>query len=283
MVDTNDKSSQSQGLAGVHESNLGQSFVGLTGAIAIIIYLIVFAIADFYLMIKVWPPSPDAQGWKLNFAWCGAGAQDTTCGITLNTALFLISILSGALGSLLHALRSIYWYAGNRKLVWSWSVMYILLPFSGSVLALIFYLIVRGGFLPQSTVNSTPYAFAAMGALVGLFSEPAVLKLKQVAETFFTSSQHGKDTVLPPPKLTSINPVSGSATGGTSVTITGTGFANNAKVNIGGTPATAVVVAGATSITAVTPAHAAGPVDVEVVNTDNQKDVLKSGFTYTPQ
>ena len=265
---------------GKEESPLGKGYVGQMGLMVITAYLILFAIADFYFLIKVWPPNPEWQGWKINFAWCSNGPSDGCCGITVNTSLFLISMLSGALGSLLHALRSVYWYAGNRQLVWSWSVMYALLPFSGAVLAMIFYLIVRGGFLPQSTVNSTPYAFAAMGALVGLFSEPAVLKLKQVAETFFTKAQQGKDTVTPPPKLSSIVPTSGPAAGGTPVTITGTNFVSGAKVNIGGTSAVSVVVASATSITATTPQHAAGAADVEVVNPDDQKDALKGGFTY---
>ena len=34
--------------------------------------------------------------------------------------LLLIVILAGALGSLVHTVRSVYWYVGNRKLKWSW-------------------------------------------------------------------------------------------------------------------------------------------------------------------
>ena len=215
--------------------------------------------------------------WTVDFFWCTGG-----CPITNNTALFLIAILSGALGSLLHALRSLYWYIGNRKLVWSWSYMFILLPFCGATLSLIFYIVIRGGLLPQSNLSSgNPFGFAAIGATVGLFSEQAILKLKQVAETLFTSPQKGKDSVGAPLKLTSITPPAGSSAGGTPVTITGTNFASGAKLNIGAVAATDIVVASPTSITAKTPAHAAGPVDVEVVNTDNQKDVLKGAFTYT--
>jgi hypothetical protein len=52
-------------------------------------------------------------------------------------------------------------------------------------LAMIFYVVVRGGFFsPQTTFeNTSPFGFAALAALVGLFSEQAVLKLKTVAET----------------------------------------------------------------------------------------------------
>jgi hypothetical protein len=99
--------------------------------------------------------------------------------------LLLIVILAGALGSLVHTVRSVYWYVGNRKLKWSWLAKYLLQPFAGSALAMIFYVVVRGGFFsPQTTFeNTSPFGFAALAALVGLFSEQAVLKLKTVAET----------------------------------------------------------------------------------------------------
>ena len=62
----------------------------------------------------------------------------------------------------------------------------------------------------------------------------------------------------PAPTLTGISPASGAAAGGTAVTITGTGFLAGATVSLGGTQATGVTVMNSTSITAITPAHAAG-------------------------
>ena len=138
-----------------HESTLGQSYVGLGGVIVITLYLVLTSLADFYLLVKIWPPDPlplpvvssignqpaaeqKAEAvqavtqdnkqtapikWPVNFFWCGSDNRGETCWISLSTSLFFIAILSGALGSLLHSLRSLYWYAGNRKLVWSWAVM----------------------------------------------------------------------------------------------------------------------------------------------------------------
>jgi hypothetical protein len=89
-------------------------------------------------------------------------------------------------------------------------------------------------------------------------------------------------SATPPPNPTSVTPASGSANGGTPVTITGTGFSAGATVKFGGTSATNVNVAGSTSITATTPAHAAGTVDVVVTNTtDNQTGTLSGGYVYT--
>lgn len=322
------------------ESKLGQDWVGLPGVLAIIVYLVMFAVGDLYVLVKVWPPAPPAEqsstkatptpapsptptpapspsptraafvltaapsptpspspaggdqkraagspiptpippanqnqeSWTVEFFW---GTYD----FATNSALFLIVLLCGAMGALLHSLRSFYWYTGNRSLKRSWAAMYILLPFNGALLATVFYLIVRGGFMPQGVGNSSTFAFAALGALVGLFSQEATLKLKQIAETIFTRVPPGKDTATPP-KISGISPATGPQTGGTNVTITGTNFIPGMKVNFGGKAATSVVVQEKTSATAVTPPHAAEAVDVEVINPDNQKDVRSKAFTY---
>src|SRR5258705_2807922 len=83
----------------------------------------------------------------------------------------------------------------------------------------------------------------------------------------------------PAPTVTSILPVSGPTSGGTIVTISGTGFLSNATVKFGGVSATNVSAA-STSITATAPAHAAGKVDVIVTNTDSQSATLAQALTY---
>jgi hypothetical protein len=77
-------------------------------------------------------------------------------------------------------------------------------------------------------------------------------------------SASGVFTYLAVPTLSSLTPSSGPTAGGTSVTITGTGFTAGSTVSFGGTPAPTVTVNSATSITVVTPPHAAGAVDVTV-------------------
>ena len=88
-------------------------------------------------------------------------------------------------------------------------------------------------------------------------------------------------TSNPAPTVSGISPNTGTTAGGTAVTITGTGFLAGATVSFGGTAATGVNVASGTSITATTPAHAAGAVSVVVTNTDNQTGTLTNGYTYT--
>jgi len=83
-----------------------------------------------------------------------------------------------------------------------------------------------------------------------------------------------------PPTVTSVTPNTGPVTGGTMVTLAGLGFGGTPTVTFGGTPATAVTVVNGTTLTAVTPAHAAGPVDV-VVTMPTGSFTLPAGFTYT--
>jgi hypothetical protein len=86
---------------------------------------------------------------------------------------------------------------------------------------------------------------------------------------------------FPAPTLTTVAPATGDVAGGTSVTLTGTGFRSGATVTFGGAAASNVVVATATSVTCTTPAHAAGAVDVVLTSNDSQSATKASGFTYT--
>jgi len=81
--------------------------------------------------------------------------------------------------------------------------------------------------------------------------------------------------------VSAISPNIGPLAGAQLVTITGTGFLNGATVSIGGSLATSVAVGPSTSITCLTPAHAAGTVDVVVTNPDAQSGRLPNGYTYS--
>jgi len=86
-----------------------------------------------------------------------------------------------------------------------------------------------------------------------------------------------------PPSVTNVSPVAGGISGGTTVTITGQGFCNFVTaVTFGGTAATSFVENGDTSITAVSPAHTAGVVDVRVTNAAGTSAISAADhFTYT--
>jgi hypothetical protein len=82
------------------------------------------------------------------------------------------------------------------------------------------------------------------------------------------------------PTISGVSPNQGSSTGGTAITITGTGFVSGATVTVGGVAATNVVVVSATSITATTPAGTVGAADLVVTNPDTTTITDAGAFTY---
>ncbi|MFD3488598.1 IPT/TIG domain-containing protein [Streptomyces sp. NPDC058665] len=81
-----------------------------------------------------------------------------------------------------------------------------------------------------------------------------------------------------PPTINTINPSQGPTTGGTTVTLTGTGMTGSTGVRFGSTNAPSFVVNSATQITTVSPPRAAGAAAVIVLHpTGNSNSVT---FTY---
>lgn len=87
------------------------------------------------------------------------------------------------------------------------------------------------------------------------------------------------------PKITGIDPTTGPAAGGTTVTITGYNLDwGTVDVKFDGVSATNIQNRTKTSLQCDTPAHAAGAVDVTVSNENGSwtgQNTLASGFTYT--
>jgi len=140
--------------------------------------------------------------------------------------------------------------------------------------------------------NTFPVALAASTAndgteAVTLPNTPtaqARVRVSCVGNVFFDISNAdftiAEASGLPAPTLTSISPASGNIAGGTPVTLTGTDFVNGATVRFGAVAAVSVTFNSATSLTAITPAQAAGTVSVTVTNPDTQNATLNAAFLY---
>src|SRR5207302_1987426 len=74
----------------------------------------------------------------------------------------------------------------------------------------------------------------------------------------------------PAPSISVVRPPSGSTSGGTALVITGSNFLPNPTVTVGGKAATNISVVNNHTITASTPPHASGRVNVTVTNPDGQ-------------
>lgn len=165
--------------------------------VLVTLYLVMLAVILIYGLVVFWPPPDSPDGTVTYYSEITFIFGSFT--ISNEMRLLLIVAMAGALGSLVHGFRSLFWYVGNRDFVRSWILMYILLPLVGLSMSLVFYFVLRGGlFSSQAPVQATStFGFAGLAGLVGMFSNQAGLKLKEVAESVFSTkgSTIGKDHV----------------------------------------------------------------------------------------
>ncbi len=139
--------------------------------------------------------------------------------------------------------------------------MYLSLPFVGAALAIVFYIVLRGGLVAGQTTAAqlNAFGFAAVSALVGLFSPEAAEKLKQIFSTLLTTAPTGRDSSAPagqasaagPPAATGLEPASGAV--GSTVTISGQNLGGMTGVIFQGATASPAEVSD-TSVSVVVPA-----------------------------
>jgi hypothetical protein len=186
--------------ANLSPETASKSWVRVFGA-----YLIVLNLCMLYLLVVLWPKQlpikPDPVPLRLL-----PGTHEFQLGI--ETRFLLLVMVAGALGSYIHLATSFADYLGNRQFVKSWGWWYILRPFIGMALAIMFYFAARGGLIAGTTgaENLSPYGIAAIAGLAGLFSKQATDKLREVFENLFKTasipprgdSLKHPDELLPP-------------------------------------------------------------------------------------
>ncbi len=203
----------------------------------------------------------------------------TTPAHSAGTATVVITNTDGQSGSK----TSGYNYSNNAPTITSVS------PASGSVNGGTAVTISGSGFLSGATVRLGGTAAtgvsvvnsATITAITAAHPSGAVTVAVTNTDSQSNSLANGYTYTNPAPTVLSLTPTSGSGNGGTAVTITGTGFLSGATVTFGGTAATNVAVGKSTSITATTPVHPAGQVNIVVTNTDTRNGTLANGYTYT--
>lgn len=86
----------------------------------------------------------------------------------------------------------------------------------------------------------------------------------------------------PQPTIIGTAPANGPESGGTTITITGTGLGGITGVTVGGVTCTSVTVVNSTTVTCITGAKPAGTHDVVVTSFDGQTGTQAGGFTFDP-
>jgi hypothetical protein len=182
-------------------SSVGEAWVPRWAIVVLLVFVMLTAALLLYCTWAFWPTGSTGSG-------AAGGATDesrrvalfgTHVTLSLDVVLFVIVAATGALGGLLHTVRSLSWYLGNRSLRWSWVPFYMMLPLVGASGATVFYLVFRAGLFSPSTTTTqvNPFGFAAIAALVGLFSEQAMEKLRDVFGSLLAPARAGDDTVHP--------------------------------------------------------------------------------------
>jgi len=129
----------------------------------------------------------DLLGWKFT--------------LTRELQLLLLAMLAGALGSFVHALKSFGDFVGNRTLTASWFWWYITRPFLGAALAVVFYAVLRGGFMAGTQADAkavNQFGVIAVGALVGMFADKASDKLAEIFDTLFKGADNRSGKLAAP-------------------------------------------------------------------------------------
>lgn len=105
------------------------------------------------------------------------------------------------------------------------------------------------GGVPAKIRSSTPHRIVVVTPVRAAGSVSVIVK------TSDGPSRSSRFTYLAAPTIRSVSPASGTAKGGTSVTIHGTGFSKGSTVTFGKTPGTRVTVRTPTTITVTSPKH----------------------------
>ena len=125
-----------------------------------------------------------------------------------------------------------------------------------------------------TVVNATQIQAVAPAHIAGTVD----VSVQENGQTSTLASSFTYNTLTP--TVSGISPNSGPTAGGSQVTITGTNFLAGALVLFGAASASSVTVVSATQIQAVSPANAAGPVNVIVQDPGNVTGSISAGYTY---
>lgn len=179
----------------------------------------------------------------------GEGAQSSIVSAALAPWLnreqwmILLAASAGGVGAFLHAAHSFITYVGNRRLRGAWFWFYVYRPPIGASLGIVFYFVVRAGFMSGSAGEMSPYGVVALGVLAGWFSKQATNKLAEVFDTLFRTAQQNEDrdqlTEQPREfKLESVQAEWGDERGDTvlAFTIKGSGFTDRLTMLLDDTP-----------------------------------------------
>ncbi len=179
-----------------------RDYVSNRGVIALTLFALLGTVAVLVAVYLNWPRatsddlnSPRQKQLAAQAAPpVAAGANIISPGPEEKDVLLMV-MLMGSLGGFIHLTSSLTKYIGNRQLVRSWVIYYLLMPLEGAGLAVTVYLMVRVGVLnpaasnADATKNLNWVGIYALSTLAGLFSKQALDMLGDVFSTIFRRAE----------------------------------------------------------------------------------------------
>ncbi|TCO59505.1 hypothetical protein [Actinocrispum wychmicini] len=148
--------------------------------------LLLLANVPLACLIWLWPDRTDLAGpHQMSLFWWSFT-------ISPERRILLCVAFCGLLGGSIRMLLRIRGDFTSPNVSPRYVPWYFLTPPIGAILAMGFYLVVRGGFLASGTSadNVNVFAFGGTGVLVGLFAEKATDRLEAAFGGAFASRQH---------------------------------------------------------------------------------------------
>jgi hypothetical protein len=153
-------------------------------------YLIVLSGFLLYSLVALWPKyEPLTNQWESITSFLGIPIK-----VNSDLRLILLTLAAGGLGSVIHALRSLFWYVGNKRFSKQWIWYYMIHPWRGMLMSFLFYLILRGTIIESPSKGGfNLWGIVAVSGLIGLFSDQVFNKLLSVTHSIFRSDEEGRD------------------------------------------------------------------------------------------
>lgn len=168
------------------------------------ILLLVVPFALFTLLVATWPATRNGTGNDVVVSGL-SGDVNEYLGGNPEVRLLVIVMLAGAVGSAIHAAKVFATRIGLNNFEASWLWWYLLRFPTGVGMALLVYLVIRGGLFAgsfadrEAAVNAVnPFGLAALAALTGMFSRQATDKLEEIFEGIFRTADDGARQSSPP-------------------------------------------------------------------------------------
>ncbi len=164
----------------------------IAAAIVAAIFTVFVMSFGTYTLVSVWPSNSTELG--TNQTVVTLRGTNYSFGLGPETLVMLVIVVVGGVGACVFSLWAIARHVEQKNFCFRWFPWYMLRPFTGAGLALLFYFLVRGGLLTigASLQNLNLIVVAGIAALVGMFSEQALHKLHSLASSIFGSEGDDK-------------------------------------------------------------------------------------------